>query len=500
TIDGVDTDIDVTINAGDTNQTVLQNMASAINNSAAEVSATVVNETGSSARLLITSDETGTAGEMSMQNIAGSLLNTSGIFGSPLFSEDFENPVTLNPYTAPRFAGDQDNNPVWSQINTDSYTGSQSLELGGNTWKIQSISGIALNGDVQVQVAMKVPDEGEIQAIGFYDTSTGNQYVYQVTGTQAWGLADQSQHSSPPSGNWQVYTFNLGADWFAQYGSYDTIDEVQYINDNDAGTGTVRFDSIDISDVGATTFKNELSAAQDASFDIDGLNFTRSSNSVDDAITGVTLNLLDTGDSTITVQRDKDAAITAIEAFVQDYNDAISGIKTQSAYNVETHKGSPLTTDTIIKRITYELRQRATGIVSGQPEEYNSLFRVGIEVDKNGVMSIADMGRLEAALESDPEEVESLFNASGAGVAWQLDDYLDNILGPTGRVTTRIETVNSRIDDIQEDIDDFQDYLEDLEEKLLVQWSNVEQAINANSNLSLFMAQRLLPSYQQQSS
>ena len=146
-----------------------------------------------------------------------------------------------------------------------------------------------------------------------------------------------------------------------------------------------------------------------------------------------------------------------------------------------------------------ELRELATGIISGQPEEYNSLFMIGIEVDKEGVMSITDSAKLQAAIDNDPDEVAALFNTPGIGIAARMDNYLDNVLGPDGKVTSRIETVNANIDSIQDEIEEFQDYLDDLEEKLLIQWSRVEQLLSANDSLSLFMAQRLFPSYQEQS-
>ncbi len=78
-INGVDTDINLDVNAGDSNQTVLTNIATAINSSGAHATAIVVNETGSSARLVITSGETGLTNAMTMQDLTGSLLQTGQV-------------------------------------------------------------------------------------------------------------------------------------------------------------------------------------------------------------------------------------------------------------------------------------------------------------------------------------------------------------------------------------------------------------------------------------
>ncbi len=326
-LNGVDTDIDVDITAGDSNETVLQNMAAAINNAGAGTSAVVVHETESSSRLVITSDDTGTANSISVQDIAGSLL---------------------------------------------------------------------LNSDM-------------------------------------------------------------------------------------------------IDGVGALT--NELVAAGDAVFSIDTLNFTRSSNNIDDAISGVTLSLLDSGDSTLTVGADASSIMATIESFVNDYNNVISGIKTQTSFDTEELTSAALTGDTLMSKIRSDLRSLATNVVSTQPEEYNSLFMIGIEVDKEGTMSITDAGKLEAAISADPDSVAELFNTPATGIASRMDTYLDSLLDPQGRMTVRIENVNKNIESIQEDIEDFESYLADLEATLLIQWSRVESLISSNDSLSLFMSQ-LLPSYQ----
>ncbi len=485
TINGVDTDISVDITAGDDNQTVLQNIADAINSSGVEATAIVVNETGSSARLVITSNDSGTVGEMTMQDITGTLLHSSGVLGGVLFFDNWENGTgnwsTMGTSTV---VTDQASSPTHSQKFTQYGSGGDAFS---NFIAVNPSSVYNLSTDIRVQSGSSgVPYIG----VKFYDS--GQNLI-----GESWliGGSSAAQDITPVSTDtWNSYNQNFTTPANAAYVKI----EDEYFNEyGNPLAGAVWFDNIALSDPSASGFKNELVAAQDADFTIDTLNFTRSSNTVDDAINGVTLNLLDTGSVTLTVDQDTDAAISAIQDFVDKYNEAISTIKNESAYDVDTHTGSPLTTDTLIKRITSDLRSLATDIVSGQPDEFNSLFMIGIEVDKEGVMSITDMGKLEAALENNPDEVESLFNSSGAGVAWRIDDYLDTILGPQGRVTNRIDTVNEEIDNIQDDIDEFQAYLDDLEEQLYLQWSKVQQVLTANDSLSLFMAQRLLPTYQQ---
>ncbi|MCI7446837.1 flagellar filament capping protein FliD, partial [Campylobacter sp.] len=80
----------------------------------------------------------------------------------------------------------------------------------------------------------------------------------------------------------------------------------------------------------------QLQKAQDAKFNFNGIDITRSSNSVDDLIVGVTFNLNNvdeknstTGalkESVITIGKDTDAVVKSLKSMVTAYNDLISNI------------------------------------------------------------------------------------------------------------------------------------------------------------------------------
>ena len=75
---------------------------------------------------------------------------------------------------------------------------------------------------------------------------------------------------------------------------------------------------------------HSLASAQDAQLDVDGIVVSRSSNTVDDVIDGVTLTLnkQDVGNaSTLTITDDRSGATTAINAFVSAYNNLNTTIK-----------------------------------------------------------------------------------------------------------------------------------------------------------------------------
>src|SRR5690606_31840758 len=153
---------------------------------------------------------------------------------------------------------------------------------------------------------------------------------------------------------------------------------------------------------------NELQAAQDAVFTVEGrLTITRSSNTVDDLIEGVTLQLKGVGETTLEIRRDVDAVVDAVRRFVEQYNSTMSFIQDRMGEN------GVLKGDTLLMRIQMQLRADVMAPVDGDADgglKYNQLAAVGISVDKSGTMSL-DEARLREALEESPEEVARLFTA-----------------------------------------------------------------------------------------
>ncbi len=79
TINGVSTDVSIDISSGDTNQTILRKIASAINSNVLDANASVINDTSSTARLVIKSKNTGSQYAISLSDVSGNLLANIGL-------------------------------------------------------------------------------------------------------------------------------------------------------------------------------------------------------------------------------------------------------------------------------------------------------------------------------------------------------------------------------------------------------------------------------------
>ncbi len=163
----------------------------------------------------------------------------------------------------------------------------------------------------------------------------------------------------------------------------------------------------------ATPSGNVLSDAQDAQFKLDGLLLTRPSNTVTDALTGVTLNLLaENKSTTLTFSRDTEAAAKSVNGFVTAYNDAVKAIRAQFTYTAGSATPA-LFGDSTLQQVQDELISTVTNAMQGLPEGFRTLADIGITLGADNTLSVND-ATLNAALAKSPDSVAKMFTEFGS--------------------------------------------------------------------------------------
>ncbi len=154
-------------------------------------------------------------------------------------------------------------------------------------------------------------------------------------------------------------------------------------------------------------------AELDASFTLDGLAVTSSSNAVKDAIEGVTLNLVGTSGSTVsvTISDDTETVKTAIQEFVDAYNEAYSFINGQSFFTEGVGAGT-LAGDTLLRIIQSDLSSIVSTAVSGLSGPLDNLRAAGVEIQGDGTLKVND-SVLNDNLEDNFSDIKKLFLAFG---------------------------------------------------------------------------------------
>ena len=182
-------------------------------------------------------------------------------------------------------------------------------------------------------------------------------------------------------------------------------------------------------------------AAQDAALTINGLAITRDTNTVTGAINGVTLDLLKAEAGTIVnvdVKENRSEITSAINGFVEAYNELNNNIDALTAYDPDTGTGSALTGDFTVRSISNRIRGIIFGSISGLTGNIRSLVDIGITTNSSGTLDI-DSARLDDALRDYPAEVEALFSQQGrttdpgvrylsASAATRPGDYAVNVI------------------------------------------------------------------------
>jgi flagellar hook-associated protein 2 len=159
----------------------------------------------------------------------------------------------------------------------------------------------------------------------------------------------------------------------------------------------------------------QTAAAQDAKFKIDGIAMSKASNSVNDVISGLSLNLLKTniGSATsLSITRDTAAVTTAVNSFVSAYNDINKTLKELTAYNAETKVGAALNGDSTVRSIQNQLRKVLSSAVSGSGSSLTVLSQVGVSFQKDGTLA-ADSVKLQKALTDNYDGFAALFASTG---------------------------------------------------------------------------------------
>jgi len=147
---------------------------------------------------------------------------------------------------------------------------------------------------------------------------------------------------------------------------------------------------------------------------------SRSSNTVDNVISGVTLHLHDTteaGGEEITLTRDIQSIKTKLSAMVTAYNAAVTYIKERTGYNEELKTAGVLMGDYVVSTIRSQIRTPLIAPTDGFIEDIDSFLmpaQIGLELDRDGVLSL-DSSIFDEAIVGDYLGVLGLIGADKTG-------------------------------------------------------------------------------------
>lgn len=195
--------------------------------------------------------------------------------------------------------------------------------------------------------------------------------------------------------------------------------------------------------------------AADASVSVDGITYTRKTNSISDIVPGLTLNLKAASQTpaNISLARDTTDLKTKITALVSAYNDFDNIVKesTDPKSTLDTY-GATLVGDGTVRMVRQQLRSLIFGQSSTPGTTYKSLNQIGFSLDQNGVLSL-DSAKLDSALQTGVDDIAKMFTGGynklsayatlPAGIAGDAVKKLTDLLAPTGVLVTKSDNANT---------------------------------------------------------
>jgi flagellar hook-associated protein 2 len=270
----------------------------------------------------------------------------------------------------------------------------------------------------------------------------------------------------------------------AQFTNGHIVFNMQAIGDitiNDTNLTTDFNDNTDF------TNSNRLQTAQDAEFTYNGVQIERSTNKIDDLISGVTINLQDTGLSTVDISTNVDGIVKSIKKFVADYNAMMSNLQNLVAYDqdkgtVGLFQGNSDFTmlEDMFSNDLFSVSETTTQTAfdrNGTSYDQNIVLMAtdfGFSIDKNGVLSF-DESKFRDMYQQHPDETKNFFETAFTKIN---TDLTKTITGDSSNLSLDEQNIKNEEKSYQERIKSMQEFLDTKYDIMAKQFAAYDEMIN----------------------
>lgn len=190
----------------------------------------------------------------------------------------------------------------------------------------------------------------------------------------------------------------------------------------------------------------------DASFKFNGELLSRSSNTITDLITGLSMTLKEAGTSDVSISQDRSSIETKVDSFVKQYNAAMTELGKQTKSSVDSDVKGIFSSESTIKNMQRRIQEMVTSVSNdgGSMQDY------GFSTDRDGVLSI-DKTVLNAKMDESPTNVEAFFAGGDYTKAVTLvgafDTFDDLVYGYTkssGNLDQLNESITNKLASLEE--------------------------------------------------
>lgn len=207
----------------------------------------------------------------------------------------------------------------------------------------------------------------------------------------------------------------------------------------------------------STSNMTESVTAKNALLTVNNVAIENSSNTISDALEGITLNLNDvtTGNQTLTITSDTTKASNAVSAWVDAYNtlqDSFTSLTKYTAVDVGTDaqdtSNGALLGDSTLRTIQSQLKSMLTNASSSST--FKSMAQIGVTTDPTTGQLELDDDKLSTALTSDPDGVKAMIIGDGktTGIATTVGTNITSWLSSTGILQAATDGVSKTLNNL----------------------------------------------------
>jgi flagellar hook-associated protein 2 len=241
---------------------------------------------------------------------------------------------------------------------------------------------------------------------------------------------------------------------------------------------------------GPANTMTQLDAAADAGVIIDGVTISSASNTITNAIEGITLNLVSAKPGTtlaLDISYDTDGAKRSVGNFVNSYNKLIDTIAELTKYNKDTRDAAPLLGDATVRGIRDQLRRELSSALGDTAT--TTLASIGVTTQTNGKLA-ADATRLDAAIAADFDAIGGLFSGT-TGLATRLDSIVTATLSSASSIAMRESNLKTTLKTITTQRASMDDRLEQVRARLSKQFNAMDSLLAQLKTTSSFLSAQL---------
>ena len=269
-------------------------------------------------------------------------------------------------------------------------------------------------------------------------------------------------------------------------------------SNDSAGLSSLAFDPGTAASGGAASFgmgDNTFQQATNSIATINGQKVESTTNTVKDAVPGVTLNLsaVTTSPANVGISNDTSTVTKNIQALVDAYNALNSTLADATKYDATTKTAGILQGDSVIVGLQNALRSMITSTSSGS--SFRNLADLGITMQLGGALTV-DSTKLAAGLSGKLSDVKNLFalnnsNAATNGIARKAKDFATGALAVSGLITNETNSLQGMATSNQKNQDKVNAHADAVAAQLKATYTALDVRMGQLTALSQFVTQQV---------